>query len=106
MVRQLAAVGCAAQHPGRGPCSGWCSDRLGGTLKVWSTSRPEGQPSQLCAVLEGAEERGPWEKDAEGPRGDAESERSECRSGSPGGRERLRVVIPVEGVCSEGPGWT
>lgn len=29
VVRQAAAVGCVAQHPGRGPCGGWCRDRLG-----------------------------------------------------------------------------
>ena len=71
-------------------------------LKVWSASCPEGQPSQLCAVLEGAEERGPWEEDTQGPQ---ERKRSEGRSGCSRGRERLRAVIPVEGACSEDPGW-
>lgn len=65
---------------------------------------PERQPSQLCVALEGAEEPGAWEEDTQGPR---ESKRSKDAEGSGcfGGREGLRVVIPVEGVCSEDPSW-
>ena len=65
---------------------------------------PEGQPLQLCIALEGSGEPGAWEEDTQGPR---ESKRSKevGRSSCFGGREGLRVVIPVEGVCSEDPGW-